>query len=771
MEQSTKKFLIYVCVGIVILIILRVLYTTIKDNNYNIENFIIDNNNAVDLLSTKIKSKAALLYSTEQTTNPEYKIHPWSNKIYNLENITQQQKPIALYKPNLSINNVQYCKLGDMISQDVNFDPPTVKEFTLLIKKIGSDIKPPTDYSLIVDSGNKYVNPSYYDYSGFISNVSSIYNISLSLSNCSTSLFQLNSVVQNNLTLLTNTLQTKVYKTASIYIYPNNYPISKCIESQIDISTNKTGAQIITKDTLIVFPAGITASISGKDIPSKNISIPESLNNMVDKDDILSNLPPIYKITKEEIHIVNDTMTSTFNIPIFTNIPIEEVIDYITILCLDIKNIYDTQSDELLTFLNLASSKQDVIKLLDNIYHIIDITQIDLNTFIAPYKNTTTLLGNILNLILTAKIQYNITYIWFLPKNIDTNFDENIDLKFQYTSSLTIPASGVDITSVSLSNFIPDYTTTLISTIINSNSMKNINTFNQFIINLKNQTIIDFPLQIYNPLPPDGYLSLGHIFCNIASDLVDIKAAQNVACVPKNCVKEIRDWISSDKIFEYNKDGKYWAIYFNPYTGTFISTNTPQLPTGKVSKVVACVAKCTAVDDLKKADECARKYYNINKKALSSTPVISSLVSDQEEEFYLSKIKVQSDSIAKLGQRAQQMQLNMDKASIVNREMNKNVLQDYVDTQKRNIAIIMQRLIDDRNKITTNVNMTTHVFNTILESPTIPPEQKKLLISKLNTDYTANLNEVLYSLPQYDLTGLVKKSLVSDVVYGCEPVN
>ena len=437
MEQSAKNLLIYICIIIFILIILRVLYTTLNKYNNNIENFIIDNNNAVDLLSTKIKSTDALIDSNQLSTNQENSIHPWSNRIYNLDNTMQQQKPIALYKPNLFINNVQYCKLGDMISQDVNYSIPTETEFTLLIKKIGSDIKPPKNYTLVFN------------------------------------------------------------------------------------------------------------------------------NQLTD-------------ITKS--------------------------------------------------------------------------------------------------------------------------------------------------------------------------------------------------LQIYKPLPPDGYLSLGHVFCNIDDDLKKIRAAQNVACVPKNCVKEIRNWLASDKIFEYDKDDKYCAIYFNPYTGTFISTNTHQLPTGKVSKVVACVAKCTAVDDLKKADDCARKYYNINKKAISNTPVIPNLVSDQEEEFYLSKIKVQSDSIAKLGQRAQQMQLNMDKASIVNREMNKNVLQDYVDTQKRNIAIIMQRLIDDRNKINTNVNMTTHVFNTIIESPTIPLEQKKLLISKLNNNYTENLNEVLYSLPEYDLTGLVKKTLVSDVVYGCDDV-
>jgi hypothetical protein len=40
------------------------------------------------------------------------------------------------------------------------------------------------------------------------------------------------------------------------------------------------------------------------------------------------------------------------------------------------------------------------------------------------------------------------------------------------------------------------------------------------------------------------------------------------------------------------------------------------------------------------------------------------------------------------------------------------------------------------------------------------------LITK--TEYENAINKVLSSCPNYDLTGLVKKSLVSDVCYGCD---
>ena len=206
------------------------------------------------------------------------------------------------------------------------------------------------------------------------------------------------------------------------------------------------------------------------------------------------------------------------------------------------------------------------------------------------------------------------------------------------------------------------------------------------------------------------------------------------------------------------------------------------MPSGKVSKVVACVAKCTAVDKLKKSDECARQYYNLNKEVSNKVKLSSTLSSDQEEIFYLDKIKAQSDSISRLNSRAQKMQLDIDKASIVNREMNKNKLQDYVDIQKRNIDIIMKRLQADKNKIQTNINMPLDTLNNIMDmiknSSALSINQKKELVQKLITvsnnkiitedEYNSKLNNILSSCPSNDLTGLIKKTLASDVCYGCD---
>ena len=373
-------------------------------------------------------------------------------------------------------------------------------------------------------------------------------------------------------------------------------------------------------------------------------------------------------------------------------------------------------------------------------------------------------------------LTYNLTYLKFKPAEI----------KISNASNISITNFNNDIIS-----YIPNTAYQIYSNTSYFNSINriitNISSFSKFMIDFSNKTINYFPLQIYKPIAPDGYTSLGHVFCNVDTDLQKIKSSQSVACIPSNCVKELRDWRPNDKVFEYNKNGVYWAIFFNPYTGTFISTNTnaQQLPSGKVCKVVACVAKCTAVDTLEKADDCTRKYYNLNKKLTQSTPVTSTIVSDQEEVFYLDKIKAQSDSITRLKNKAQNMQTSIDKATIVNREMNKNKLQNYVDTQKTNIDTIMNRLENDKNKIQTNVKIPLATINEIikiLQNPdVVDPKIGKPIVEAIiknqtlsnnniitDSEYNAALNNILSSCPQYDFTDLVSKAQASDVCYGCD---
>jgi hypothetical protein len=852
----TKKVIIYICIAIVVIIIFRIIYNTFKTN---VEGFNINNNTATDLLS-KLKSTSVLEYdSTSQSSNTEQSIRSWNNKIYNMMNSTQLEKPIALYKPILTIDNIQYSKLGDIISQNTDYSPPNSNQFSILVKKKSSDIKPPVSFDLMVDIGDSDFDSTYYSYANYINNTVNISDISTNLINCTAAFTNLNSLINNNLPTIKTQFQNFIYKTQPIYIdnspkiitrLLNNSRTGTATTAPVSIAqfdninegfTNKNNTNIdkqnkilkekfsswdgfkqflssdnqvgqaftrlgtpgspdspppkptfsptainstITSNSTISLPAGCIGYILDSNNQSTNIDIPSTLDSAQDENKInlVHKLPltPYGTLTVENIDYNRPSS------PIFNLIPIFDILNYIKELCTDIKAIYINQSKNtnLLTYLKLTKSSDDVDNVLSvlNSYSSTDpdilLTDVlaNISTQNVSITDTTTLLNLVLYIISNMTLRYKLTMLKFTPNQIKITTATDISItNFNNDIISNIPNTAYRITSNSsyfrsINQIIPSVTS-----------------FSNFIRDFSNKTINYFPLQIYKPIAPDGYTSLGHVFCNVDSDLQKIKSSENVACIPSNCVKEIRDWRPNDKIFEYNKNGVYWAIFFNPYTGTFISTNTnaQQLPLGKVCKVVACVAKCTAVDTLEKADDCTRKYYNLNKKLTQSTPVTSTLVSDQEEVFYLDKIKAQSDSITRLKNKAQTMQTSIEKATIVNREMNKNKLQNYVDTQKANIDTVMNRLENDKNKIQTNVKIPLSVINEIikiLKNPDIvDPKISKPIIEAIiknqtlsnnniitDSEYNASLNNILRSCPQYDFTDLVSKAKASDVCYGCD---
>jgi len=571
---------------------------------------------------------------------------------------------------------------------------------------------------------------------------------------------------------------TGYYGTGTPEVKPTKPPLSS-LAINASINSNST----------ISLPAGCIGYILDNNNQSTNINIPSTLDSAQDANagNIVNKLPltPYGTLTDSNIEFYSPPSPNNL---LFNYISTLNIINYIKELCTNIQAIYTKQSKNtnLLTYLKLAKNKDDVDAVLSvlNTYSSTDINSNliikDILTNISQKNvsitDTSTLLNLVLYIINNMPLNYHLTNLNFFPKTINISDATDISItNFNNDILSNIPNTAYQI-----------YSNTIYFNSINS-IITNISSFSKFMTDFSNKTINYFPLQIYKPIAPDGYTSLGHVFCNENTDLQKIKDSKNVACIPSNCVKEIRDWRPNDKIFEYNKNGVYWAIYFNPYTGTFISTNTnaQQLPSGKVCKVVACVAKCTAVDTLEKADDCTRKYYNLNKKLTQSTPVTSTLVSDQEEVFYLDKIKAQSDSITRLKNKAQTMQTTIDKATIVNREMNKNKLQNYVDTQKANIDTVMNRLENDKNKIQTNVKIPLSVINEIikiLKNPNIiDPKVSKPIIEAIiknqtlsnnniitDSEYNASLNNILRSCPQYDFTDLVSKAQASDVCYGCD---
>jgi len=818
MDTTNKNILIKICIILLIVILLRFLYirlysnslqTISKHNNTTIENFDINNGDAIDLLS-KLKSNSINPIDPKIVGNAVIK--PWSTKIYNMQSGNLQMKAVALYQPNLLIKNIQYCKLGDMLCQNNDYSPPSSSHYTLLIKKSSSDYKPPIDYDLIVNFGDESVNTNYYNYESYITSSTMQDSISTVLPNimyCSNIFATINTFIQNNIITLRTNLTNIISKKIEIIVNNTPYKISNLIKSNnpTTLSVADSANRELNKYSFKL-PAGITGFFISNEYDSQTgfnntnpinipITIPSSLDSLqsTDKTQIASYVPSTSFVNINSNNISIETYKNNL---IINLLPITNIITIIQTLCNNINTIYDSINNPIfLTYLNLVNNIQNVKIILNSItkfnnfishYNNINNITIYENTELKTYVDTilnvkcgdSSVLGLTLSIFQKFGFDYNLTYVLFNVNNLiySSNDSRKINV-LQLDSFNNNFISNLSPNSLNV-NLFSNY-----SSIINS-AVPNITDFTSFINGLKNNTIKNLPLKVYSPVAPEGYVSLGHIFSNLQSQLADIKindaAGNGTCCVPKHCVKEMRDWNVSDKMFEYNKNGIYWALYYNPYIGTFISTNTNSLPDGKVSKVVACVKKCTAIDELKKADDCIRKYANMSKK--HSVKISPDLVSDTEEGYYLDKVRAQSDTITKLYKKANRMQLDIDKASIVNAEMNKNKLQTYVDTQKRNIDIVTQRLVEDANKIETNVNIPLDVLNALLnmirKSRKLSRKQKSDLIDDLldneklgnadlisKGDYDKNLRKIMSNCPDYDLTGLVKKAVVSDVCYGC----
>jgi hypothetical protein len=84
----------------------------------------------------------------------------------------------------------------------------------------------------------------------------------------------------------------------------------------------------------------------------------------------------------------------------------------------------------------------------------------------------------------------------------------------------------------------------------------------------------------------------------------------------------------------------------------------------------------------------------------------------------------------------------------------------------------MQKLKDDKNKIEANINIPLNTLNDIINMiNNLPPEQQKPIIDALQTYNIipkTQMNQIINSCPQYDLSGLVTKKMASDVCFGCD---
>jgi hypothetical protein len=297
---------------------------------------------------------------------------------------------------------------------------------------------------------------------------------------------------------------------------------------------------------------------------------------------------------------------------------------------------------------------------------------------------------------------------------------------------------------------------------------------------MNNNGLEPFPLRILRPSAPAGYVSLGDVLFNHTDPgyTAKLPIVDRFACVPEQCTREMREWLITDKVYEYNRDGKYLAIYKNPYLQTFRATTVAGvLPPGKVNKVVACVEKCQLVDEILGADKCARKFYNSNKAVIESTNLDNdNVVLSRESAIYQDKIRERQDKITELQDVARKLQVQDDKAELVNREYNRNKLQNLVGKQQANIAHLGQRLKQEQAQVDINLKFDYAKFMELLyKIEVLPQEVKNKIIDIVDTRAGEKLealpddvvNAVLAECPTPESQGLVRKSLVESGCYGC----
>ena len=298
---------------------------------------------------------------------------------------------------------------------------------------------------------------------------------------------------------------------------------------------------------------------------------------------------------------------------------------------------------------------------------------------------------------------------------------------------------------------------------------------------VKNSGLAPYPLRILRPIAPDGYISVGDVVFNHLDPgyTAKLPIIDRFGCVPKQCVRDVRDWLATDRVYEYSRGGKYLAIYKNPYLQTFRATTAAGvLPPGKVAKVVACVEKCQLVDEILTADKCARKFYNSNKAVIESTNLDNdNVVLSRESEIYQDSIREREDKITELQGVARQLQVQDDKAEIVNREFNRSKAQNLIGKQLANIAHLGQKLSDQSGQIDINLKFDYAKFMELIYKlpDTIPADVKKKIIDIVDTRAGQKLealpddvvNAILAECPTPETEGLVRKSLVESGCYGC----
>lgn len=318
--------------------------------------------------------------------------------------------------------------------------------------------------------------------------------------------------------------------------------------------------------------------------------------------------------------------------------------------------------------------------------------------------------------------------------------------------------------------------------------------FNEILEQLISNKFEHFPMKIYRSIPPEKYKSVGDVIYKWDDSNYDAEKFSNFdlnllpICVPEQCVKEVRNWLPVDKVYEHNKNGKYLAIFRNPYLQTFRAvTVRDTLPDGKVEKIVACVEGCKLVDQIIESDKCANDFYKNTRNIVNNNNLDSSSdVLEHQSNIYQNEIIKKQQHIDKLKNIAQLISKEDETANIINREHNRAKLQQTVDNQTKNLSTITKKFKNESNNIDINLNFSynkfqqmmynlvqnqnipVHVYNNITS---IVKEEAKKELKKQTVENKVELGieketakQILSKCPTIDTKNMVLRSLLES---GC----
>lgn len=770
-----KNILIIILILLLILLIFRINY-----QNYNIENF----NDGI--LTQKIIKK--------QIDN--YNINIWSNKIKSLAS-NGLETPLSFWEPNLQIPNDTsiYFKIGDTISTKNDYSKPDHN-----IIAVSGDIIHPTKYEKIIEIQNPELdNLSYNDkliYKELFGNLTNFNEIDKIKKNIN----DIINILNNFKDELKQKLKLKVLENWSIYLIAGND--TKSVYSNCEsLSSNKQLWNNFLKYNTANYTCNLTYNSNNtyyRQADIKKISYNNFKDNSYKFDMDLTNNFNIYRLiapfgfsfytTKDNLKInsklTDDEYSTTINIPLnqtSLSLPSENtvtkigntkiginnkiLIQPITLKFTDaisensFNNIFNTNIDilEKMGLINVAKKITEYQLFLNNllnnnyiVYNLFynNISSDKLTTGI--YPSLAGLNNNKLNITIDSNLQ---NYISQKIDKININWDLPPSLINQY-----------------------DKLTHYFQKII------------EFIDNFKNKGINDLPLTIYRPIINNpNYIVLGDIILDDSKKISNYIDFPILAAVPINCVHDIRDWRSTDMIYEYqNKNNDiYFSIFFNPYLGTFKTVTVKgNYPNGRVQKLVACVEGCKSVDNIIKYHQCAKQIQRQNKNIMDKTPLIGTNVLDEQNNYYLEKLGKRQNNINTLKTGVEIIQNINDRVNSINKADSRANLQKYIDKQKENINTITDKLINDSGKIKANVNipkdfslpLVNLIINKINES-NIPNKQNLIdkfmkLIKDLKTNVITKtemqnkLDILLSQCPNIDPM-LIKKQLVNQLCVGC----